>query len=279
MKLKHHSPIVSIDWLYKNLASKNLIILDASFPKVGEETVNTMGEERIKGSIYFDLKNIFQNKNSNFPNTIPTADSFQNEVQKLGINNDSCIVVYDTNGIYASPRVWWLFNVFGFSNIAVLDGGFSAWSNRSLPVQKRISIVNTIGDFIVKIDPAKLKLTSEVLEAIPKEYCIVDARSNNRFLGRESEPRKELKVGHIPTSKNLPFTTIIKDGYMLPSEELRFIFQELNPNKESFIFTCGSGITACILALGAAICDSTDFSVYDGSWTEWASTPNLPIEI
>ncbi len=279
MKLKHNSPVVNVDWLYMNLESKDLVILDASFPKIGEDTATAVGEGQIKGSIYFDLKNIFQNKNSMFPNTIPAAEHFQKEVQKLGIKNDSCIVVYDTNGIYAAPRVWWLFNVFGFSNIAVLDGGFSAWYNRSFPIQKSSNIIKKGSAFTVKTDTTKLKLTSDVLEAISREYCIVDARSNNRFLGVEPEPRKDLKVGHIPRSKNLPFTTIIKDGYMLPLEELRNVFQELNPKKHPFIFTCGSGITACILALGAAICGSTNFSVYDGSWTEWASTPNLPIEI
>ena len=135
MKLKIPSPLVSVNWLHENIEANNLIILDASIAKVGMKERKEAPKKQLKNSIFFDLKNVFLNKEGEFPNTIPTEDCFEEQVQKLGINKDSCVILYDDLGVYSSPRAWWLFRVFGFENVAVLNGGLPKWKELNLPTE------------------------------------------------------------------------------------------------------------------------------------------------
>ena len=278
MKLKITSPIVSVEWLYKNLEAQNVIILDATIQKVGTTNEIIKEKQQIPNAVFFDLQQVFLDKKGEYPNTIPTQEIFEKEVQKLGINKDSCIVVYDDLGVYSSPRVWWLFKVFGFENIAVLNGGLPEWIKNNLPVETPMKREVSKGNFKVVFNKELITETKEVVQALSTNIYILDARSKGRFYATSPEPRADLRGGHIPSSINLPHTELQFDNLMKTPEELEIIFSEINPKYQEMIFTCGSGITACILALGAEITGRKKYKVYDGSWTEWASRLELPIE-
>jgi thiosulfate/3-mercaptopyruvate sulfurtransferase len=280
MNLQISNPLVSADWLYNHLDNKNLIILDCTIPKVtAVASAQSETKKQIAGALFFDIKNIFSDTTSAFPNTVLSPKKFEEKARNLGIQKDSCLVVYDDLGIYSSPRVWWLFTLMDFTNIAVLDGGLPAWKSNNYPIQIPNKHSLPQGDFLVKYRPEKLKFTNNVLSAIEKhQFLIVDARSEDRFYARVLEPRKEIRNGHIPTSINLPFTEIVENGFMKAQDQLQEIYSRINPAEKDFIFTCGTGITASILAFGSELAGIKNFSVYDGSWTEWGSTNNLPIE-
>ena len=213
-------------------------------------------------------------------NKISTKE-FEEKAQELGINKNTCIVVYDNLGIYSSPRVWWMFQLMGFKNIAVLNGGFPEWKSKKYPIETPKTHQPKKGNFKVNYQSEKIKFTKDVLETIinTKNNLVVDARSKGRFFGTEQEPRKDVKSGHIPNSVSLPYSEIIENGKMKSDTDLKEIFKNINPKNKALIFSCGTGITASILALGLAILGKNNFAVYDGSWTEYGSTDNLPIEI
>jgi thiosulfate/3-mercaptopyruvate sulfurtransferase len=280
MSLKIKNSLVTVDWLYNHIDDKNMIVLDCTFPNVtANESLKSKTKQQIKGALFFDIKNIFSDSNAAFPNTVLSPKEFEEKAQNLGVQKNSCLIVYDDLGIYASPRVWWMFTLMGFTNIAVLDGGFPAWNSKNYPAEipKNHSLLK--GDFTVNYLPEKLKFTEDVLASIENNnFLIADARSKGRFYATEPEPRKDVKSGHIPTSISLPYSAIIKNGFIKPKDELQVIYNTVNPTKKDFIFTCGTGITAAVLAFGAELAGIKNCAVYDGSWTEWGSTDNLPIE-
>lgn len=278
MKLKIESPIVSVEWLHENINAENLIVLDATITKVGTKEITKEKKQQIPNTIFFDLKKVFLDKEGLYPNTIPAKENFEEEVQKLGVNKNSSIVVYDRIGVYSSPRVWWMFKAFGFENIAVLNGGFPSWLKNNYPVEVLELKEVVKGNFEANFKAENISLTNHVLQASKNKKLILDARSKGRFNATEPEPRADLRSGHIPNSKSLPYSELQVEGKMRLKEEIQKIFLDLNPNKEDVIFSCGSGITACILALGSEIAGNKNYKVYDGSWTEWASNLELPIE-
>lgn len=282
MPLKMNTPLVSVDWLKNHLDNKNIIILDCTIPKVTANKNDAASDvkERIKGALFFDIKNIFSDKSAEFPNTVLTPKEFEQKAQDLGINKDSAIVCYDDLGIYSAPRVWWNFKLMGFNNVAVLNGGLPKWKENKYPTEKPIHYNLEKGNFQVDYQPKKITYTKDVLAALENEkISIVDARSKGRFYATAPEPRNDVKRGHIPNSINLPFTEILENGMLKSEKELISIFKKIHKNKDEIIFTCGSGITASILALGATISGIENYAVYDGSWTEWGLTDNLPIAL
>ncbi|MBU3012519.1 sulfurtransferase [Polaribacter vadi] len=280
MSLKIEKPVVSSEWLFNHLEDKNLIVLDATLPKVTALKKEVIQEKyQIKNAVFFDIKKVFSDVNAPFPNTVLSAKEFEHKAQNLGIYKDSCIVVYDDLGIYSSPRVWWLFQLMGFTNIAVLDGGFPDWVSKEYAIEKPKEKQRDKGDFTANFKPEKLKFTNDVLAAINNnKLLIADARSKGRFYATAPEPREDVKGGHIPNSVSLPFNDILTGGKLKSEKELKLIFKKINPENKELIFSCGTGITASVLALGAEIAGNKNCAVYDGSWTEWGSTNNLPIE-
>lgn len=281
MSLKITKPIVSVDWLQSHLGNEQLIILDCTMSKVTAKlnTPTSEDKKQIKGAIFFDIKNTFSDLNAPFPNTILSPHDFEKRCQNFGINIDSAIVCYDDLGIYSSPRVWWMFQLMGFKNIAVLDGGFPKWKENKYSVEKQQKNVLFKGNFKVNYQSGKIKYTEDVFSAIENDAILIaDARSKGRFNSTEPEPRKGLKGGHIPNSVSLPFSEILDKGMLKTKNDLNMIFSEINLENKELIFSCGTGITASVLALGAEVLGIKNYSVYDGSWTEWASTENLPIE-
>ena len=268
---KLESSLVSVDWLYANLNYKNLVILNATLPKVivnQSESVNI----QIPNTRFFDIKNDFSDTDARFPNTLPSEEKFNKSVQKLGINNSSLIIVYDEYGIYSSARAWWLFKAFGHLTIAVLDGGFPAWNKKGFPVEEKKAFNGLKGNFQGVLNNNYFKFFNDILSIQhSSNHIIVDARSTDRFQGNNPEPRKELRSGHIPNSINLPYQDLLTEGKMKPKEELKTIFNSVNKKNKDMVFSCGSGVTACILALGAELASFKSFSVYDGSWTEYGT--------
>lgn len=273
------SPIVSVEWLNENIDNPNLIVIDATLKKVTAVIKEEFNKESvyIKNARFLDIKNVFSDVSAPFPNTMLSAEEFEQKAQEIGVNRDSAIVVYDEYGYYSCARVWWMFKTMGHKNIAVLDGGLPRWKEKKYPIQKTHKQEFSKGDFRANYTSGLIHNHERVLNSIDDENTtILDARSHNRFLGAVPEPRKGLRSGHIPNSKSLPFTSILDGTKMKSEEELIKIFSGFK--NEHLIFSCGSGITACILVLGAEIAGVENKSVYDGSWTEWGSLTELPIE-
>ena len=272
------NPLVSINWLSENLNAASLVVLDVSL----ESNVATIEVEfpgiQIKGARYFDLKGTFSDLENPLPNTLPNPEAFAFACRNLGINNNSTIVVYDNIGIYASPRVWWMFKSMGHKNIAVLDGGLPAWKNKNYPTESIQTQELPKGNFKALFNSNFQKTASQILENIAsKEAIVIDARSNERFCGLVPESRKNLKSGHIPNAINLPFLEVLKEGKFLPPNEISAIFKKLKIDRQPKIFTCGSGLTACVLILAAALISENNHFLYDGSWTEWGQLEGVPI--
>lgn len=262
-----NTPIVSVNWLHENLKVENLVVLDGTINKVFDDS-----KLQIPNARFFDIKNKFSNTSDPFPSAFPSIEQFQKEARLLGINNDSAIVVYDDKGIYSSARVWWLFKAFGYNNVAVLNGGFPEWLKNKLPTENMNLYFGIVGNFIANLQPNAMKFFDHMHDASKnKTHIIVDARSENRFKSLEPEPRAGLRMGTIPNSVNLPFEDLIEDGVLKSKKDLAKAFYMVANKNDDIIFSCGSGLTACVLALGADISGYKNISVYDGSWTEWES--------
>ena len=269
--LKITEPLVSVNWLNNNLGAPNLIILDATIPKVTSGG-SSNNEEQIPTSRFFDLKNKFSDVSAPFPTTFPSEEQFSKSAKELGINNDSAIVIYDEQGIYSSPRAWWLFKAFGHENVAVLDGGFPAWKKANFKVEEKHVFKGEIGDFKAKYRPELMKYFVDIKRNVQdKDYLVIDARSEARFKCLEPEPRVGLRMGTIPNSINIPFENLFVNDCFKNKNDLEAIFKEVVKKENQITFSCGSGITACVLALGAEMAGYKNLSVYDGSWTEWGS--------
>jgi len=263
--------IVSTDWLQEHLHATNLVILNGTISRVvaTEKEVET---QQISNARFFDIKKVFSVTDAPFPNTMIDVATFTEEAQKLGITKDSAIVVYDELGIYASPRVWYMFKAMGFDNIAVLDGGFPLWKDTNCPIEAKKQFIGNRGDIQGKDRLNLFQNYNGMLQEVEnKSSLILDARSKARFTGKVPEPRAGLRSGQIPTSENLPYSELLFNNQFKSKTEIKAIFESFQPKEKQFIFSCGTGITACILALAAEYIGYTDYVVYDGSWTEWGS--------
>lgn len=268
MNVNHlSSPLISVDWLNEHINNTNLVILDATINKLIDSN-----STRIPNARFFDIKQKFSNISAPFPSTLPSEAQFQTEAQNLGINNDSIVVVYDDIGIYSSARAWWLFRVFGFKNVAVLDGGLPEWKLQNFKTESYQDETYTKGNFKAQFHSHLMTDFTGINKFIEDlDTLIIDARSEDRFQCLVDEPRAGLRRGTIPNSKNLPYTILLNGYKMKAKSELSNIFNNLVKDKTKFVFSCGSGITACILALAATICNYDNLIVYDGSWTEYGT--------
>ena len=264
--------LVSTGWLEKNI--HKVKILDASWhlPNTDRKADEEFKFNHIKNSIFFDIDK-YSNKKTSLPHMLPNKKQWENIISKLGIDNSDHVVVYDNSAVFSSCRVWYSFLYFGHNPdlISVLDGNFKKWSNEKRPVSTEI----------VKIIKTKYKASEnkslvidkkQIIENIANQkFQLIDARSEKRFLGLQPEPRKELKSGHIEGSKNVPFQLLInEDRTFKKSDELIKIFKmkEISIDKD-MAFTCGSGVTACILGLANSIISDKKPVIYDGSWAEY----------
>ena len=273
------NPLVSATWLFENLENPNLVILDASPRENKSNLIPEFTNIQIKGTRKFDMETEFLDKENPIPNMIPNERDFEAACRKLGINKNSLIVVYDNLGVYTSPRVWWMFKVMGHSQIAVLDGGLSLWKQQNLPTEPIENNKIFTGNFKAKYQSDLVVDAAAVLENIEsKKMLVVDARSEERFSGLSPEPRENMSSGHIPNAINLPFEKVLHHGKIKSKQELAKIFNNLSIENQPLAFTCGSGITACIILLASELISENKKVLYDGSWAEWGQEGKFPIE-
>lgn len=272
--------VVSVNWLEQALNEPNLVVLYTSMKDISTGLPEPAPAGYIPGSQFFDFEQQICDSSSGLPHTMPDTETFNREVQKLGINKDSKIVVYDNKGIYSAPRVWWMLKAMGHEHVFVLDGGLPLWRFMKCPLQKTLSVSSIAGNFRANYRPERIFSASDVHKHIgAPNSCIIDARSAGRFNGSVAEPRAGLRSGHIPSSLSLPFTECLKSGALSAKSVLENKFSQLNVTSEQqLIFSCGSGVTACILALAASHIGFDQVAVYDGSWSEWGARTDLPIE-
>lgn len=275
------SPLVDASWLKEHLNAENLVLLDASVPPVvpGYVSINTEGAfAAIAGARRFDYDKKICAPNTSLPHMMPTAELFQREARKLGINKESLIVVYDDVGLYASPRAWWMLRAMGHEQVAVLNGGLPGWIEAGNPTVDELVGDVAEGNFIADLDESLFCDFNVILAALDDPDCaILDARSSARFNGTAPEPRPGVRSGHMPNAKSLPFPEVLDGGFMKPVAELEAIFAARASSEQKIITSCGSGITACILTLAANLAGYEQLSAYDGSWAEWGAPSKLPV--
>ena len=272
--------LVNTDWLRKNLLSDNIKILDCSWHMPNSERSGKLEFEacHIPGSIFFDIDE-FSDKKSSFPHTVLPDEKFSQMISDLGISNQDHIVVYDTLGIFSSPRVWWMFNYYGHNQISILDGGLIKWCKEKKEVELGKSKKYSKTTFTVNKNHSLLKTYEDIKKNISNNsFQILDARSKGRFEGIDAEPRKNLRSGSITNSINLPWNECIdpdsKCFLEKPALEQKFKSLKINDN-QPIVFSCGSGISACVIGKAFNIINNKPVNIYDGSWTEWATKEGL----
>ncbi|MGK4581812.1 sulfurtransferase [Kitasatospora sp. HPMI-4] len=265
-------PLVTVEWLAERLDHPGLVVFDAG---VG---AHRDAKARIPGARVFDIDGALSDGSSPLPHTMPDAGYLAERLRELGVDDRSTVVAYDGAGIYSSARAWWMLRALGFDRAAVLDGGLPAWTAAGLPVRPAEPTVPAPGDFTANPREGLIVDSRTVRAALADPASVVlDARSRERYAGQAEEPRPGLRRGHLPGALNLPFGDLQVAGRMRPVDELRAVFGELAGDRRRLVLHCGSGVTACVLALGADLAGYRDLAVYDGSWSEWGLPGDLPV--
>lgn len=272
--------LVETDWLEAELGAPDLVILDASwhFPVEQRNARAEFEAGHIPGAVFFDIDEI-ADTDSPLPHMLPETEAFAAHMHRLGIGDGARIVAYDTKGMFSAPRAWWMMKVMGVADAAVLNGGLPKWTAEGRPLEDRTS-ARPQGPFTARRDGERVRGRAEMERiAAGSPAQIVDARSAERFVGQAPEPRAGLRGGHIPGSLNLHYELLLNpDGTLKADEELRAAFRDSGVNlDEPIVTTCGSGVTAAILALALEKLGHDRTAVYDGSWCEWGGDPYLPV--
>lgn len=277
-----NTALVSTEWLADHLNDPALRIVDASWylPALNRDGAAEYKTAHIPGALFWDIDKIADTE-SGLPHTMPSAEQFSREMSAMGIGNEHQVVIYDGLGLFSAARPWWMLRSFGHDNVAILDGGLPKWKAENRP------LTSDIPDF----EPAHFKAryrdsmmcdAGAVLKNLETfEKQILDARAAGRFSGDEPEPRPNSRSGHIPGSLNLPFNLLLdsEDQTVLSAVQLQQKFADAGIEFEKPVITsCGSGVTACILALGLHLIGKDDVTVYDGSWSEWGTREDTPVE-
>tara|TARA_B100001123_G_C15190197_1_gene979015 strand:- start:439 stop:1290 length:852 start_codon:yes stop_codon:yes gene_type:complete len=283
MKMTKITNLIEIDWLIKNFNKENIKIIDSSWylPTINRSPEKEFNNCHIKKAKYFDIDKI-SNPDSSLPHMVPEEKQFEKMISNLGLSSSDHIICYAIDGIGTAPRVWWMFKLFGHNHVSVLNGGLRDWINAKGPVeQTSINKQNKKGNFVSKFQKQYITNFDEIKKVSENNSALIlDARSALRFSGKVEEPRKGLKKGHIPNSINLPHELLVDNGKMLDINKLKDIFNTKHfKHRKQIICTCGSGVSACTLGLALNLIGQNNWSIYDGSWSEWGSIKSTKVII
>ncbi len=275
--------LVSTQWLADHLGAPDVRVVEATWfmPSTGKKGHEAYESGHIPGAVFFDLDEVADSDNP-LPHMLPSAAKFASKVKKLGLGNGNRIIVYDrASGSSAAARVWWMFRHFGHDEISLLDGGMAKWMAEHRPVEDQPPVTRE-RHFLPHPREELVRSKVEMLANLEDQgEMVIDARSAGRFKGQEAEPWPHRKVGHIPGALNLPWPELIdpESKTFLPVEQLRAKFAAAGiTGDRPIVASCGSGVTACMLAFGLYLTGRTDVAIYDGSWAEWGLAEDTPVE-
>jgi thiosulfate/3-mercaptopyruvate sulfurtransferase len=272
--------VVDTNWLAAHLDDPNVRVLDGSWhlPTAQRDPRAEFAAEHLPGAQFFDIDGI-ADRTTNLPHMLPSAEEFARAVGALGVGDRHHVVVYDTAGVFSAPRVWWTFRAFGHDAISILDGGLPKWKREQRPTTQEVK-APAVEEFTAKLRPQLVRSREDVRANLDaRREQVLDARSRGRFEGTAPEPRKGVRGGRIPDSKNLPFDRLISEqGTLRSAADVERELANVGIDRERPVVTlCGSGITACVLALGLHLTGAERVAVYDGSWTEWGGAQDTPV--
>lgn len=273
--------LVETDWLAGHLDAPDIVILDASvhLPGSGRDGAREFSEGHIPGALFFDIEEISDTATS-LPHMLPPPEKFSSRLRKMGIGDGTRVVAYDKTNMSGAARAWWMFRVMGVSEVAVLNGGFGKWQAEGRRVETGEPRRRTERHFTARMNSGLVRDLGDVKRLLGTGATqIVDARAAGRFAGTAPEPRQVPRLGHIPGSKNVPFTELLnQDGTLRSPDEVKAIFASHGVDSvRPVVASCGSGVTACVIALALATAGNEAAAVYDGSWAEW-SEADAPVE-
>ena len=275
------NPLVTPSWLAGRLQDPSIIVLDATLPPVGvTPSVDTRSrylENHIPGAVYFDIEELSDHATT-LPHMLPKPEDFSRSMSALGIGDNMTVVVYEQQGVFSAPRAWWMLRTFGARHVHILDGGLRAWTDARLPTESG-PVHRAPASFDAKLHRDAVVDLSQLKDRLAKHQQVLDARSAARFDGTAPEPRPGLSSGHMPGATSIPFTELVEDGRLKPAEKLREYFSTKNLDlQQPLTTTCGSGVTAAVIALSLEVVGAPNVSLYDGSWAEYAQQPDSVIE-
>jgi thiosulfate/3-mercaptopyruvate sulfurtransferase len=275
------NPLVTPSWLYARLQDPNTIILDATLPPVGvtppTDTRASYLAKHIPGAIFFDIEEL-SDHSTPLPHMLPTPEDFSRSMSAVGVSDTATIVIYEQESVFSAPRAWWTLRIFGAQHVHILDGGLRAWTEAGLPTESG-PVHRAPSSFHATLNHEAVKNLSQLKEKITTHQQILDARSAARFNGTAPEPRPGLSSGHMPGATSVPFTELVEDGRLKPADKLQELFAAKKIDlQQPITTTCGSGVTAAVIALGLEVVGAQQVGLYDGSWTEYAQQPDSVIE-
>lgn len=279
--MSNRSILITANQLHAELGSLDVRIVDGSWhlPNANRDAFAEFESGHIQGAQYFNI-DVIADTSSGLPHTLPSANQFAQAVGAMGISNSDRIVIYDTAGMFSAARVWWMFKIFGAKNIRVLDGGLPAWKAAGFGVTDR-KFNPAPSAFEAEKDSERIVALKEMREQVDaSDSQILDARGPGRFTGQEAEPRQGMRAGHMPGATNIPYSSLLNaDGTFKSHAELQKVFEDAQVDpSQPIITTCGSGVTASIILLALELLGHTNTRLYDGSWAEWGSLVDTPVE-